>query len=122
VRVLVLDPEYPNSTDSYARLRDAEEKNAPGQIAQDVEAFIEQARHQFGGTFPSTFQIKKYRSIPTINIFRVDNDLFWGPYLLGRQSRNTPTFVVRRGSILFSAMNDHFEKLWGDGARTVSVS
>lgn len=44
--------------------------------------------------------------------FRVDDDLFWGPYLVGKQSRNCPTFIARRGGVVFQRFMNHFDEIW----------
>lgn len=113
VRILLLDPEAPTQDASWANQRDVEEGNAEGTIAGDVEDFL-QATADVRNKWPENFQVRLYRAIPSVNIFRVDDEMFWGPYLLDRQSRNTSTFIVRRGGALFLQLDSHFEKLWGD--------
>ena len=63
---------------------------------------------------PHPFQVRLYRCLPSVNILRVDDELFWGPYLIREQSRNCPTFIVRRGGILFSRFTAHFDSIWAD--------
>jgi len=48
-----------------------------------------------------------------VNIFRVDNKMFWGPYLIKQPSRNSPTFLLRQ-AILFDRLLEHFERIWKD--------
>lgn len=109
VRVLLLDPDYPTPNASVAMARDLEEGNQEGTIDGDVRSFVRSVRALRGD---ERFQIRLYKCLPSVNVFRVDDDLFFGPYLMGRPSRNTPTFVCERGGVLFDAMNDHFEKIW----------
>jgi hypothetical protein len=59
-----------------------------------------------------SIEIRLYRALPLINIFRIDDDLFWGPYLLEDQSRNYPTLLVRSPGWLFQRLEQHFEMLW----------
>jgi hypothetical protein len=47
-----------------------------------------------------------------VNIFRIDDEVFWGPYLIHQQSRNSPTLLVRRGGLLFDVLLRHFETIW----------
>ena len=58
------------------------------------------------------FDVRLYRCLPSINYFRIDDDIFWGPYLIPGQSRNMPTFIVRRGGILFDRLTLHFQQIW----------
>ena len=60
------------------------------------------------------FQVRLYKCLPSVNIFRIDDELFWGPYLIREQSRNTPTFIVRKGGILFDTLAKHFNTIWSD--------
>lgn len=111
IRILLLHPEYPSADASYAAQRDTEERNHAGAIANDVTEFIIQTtdlRHQN----PANFGIRLYKALPAINIFRIDDDMFWGPYLLDTQSRNTPTFLTRLGTLPFDAYQQHFDTLW----------
>lgn len=113
VRILLIDPEAPASAMSHATQRDREEGNPTGGIAADVREFLAQtaavrARH------PDRFQVRLYSALPSIDIFRVDDEVFWGPYLMKTQSRNTPTFLVARGGGLFDRLVEHFDALWND--------
>lgn len=115
VRILLLDPDYPAVGRSYAAQRDIEEGNDEGRIARDVRTFLEQTR-ELRAQHPQTFRVRLYTSLPSINIFRVDDELFWGPYLVKSQSRNSPTFVVRKGGMLYDKLVDQFEGIWSNDA------
>jgi hypothetical protein len=56
--------------------------------------------------------VRLYRSIPALNICRVDEELFWGPYLVGGPSRNNPTIIVKKGGIMFDRLMNHFNMVW----------
>lgn len=121
VRILLLDPSFPSASFSLAAQRDAEERQNVGTIAQDVRDFMDSVLPivRAEGKYP--FEVKLYRALPTLNIFRVDDDLFFGPYLLKQPSRNTPTVLLRRGGILFDRISAHFETLWCDPSLSVSI-
>ena len=108
VRILLLDPEFPNSDISFGRQRDVEENDTAGTINNDVKSFITDVAPLLG----DQFTVRLYRCLPTVNIFRVDDEIFWGPYLIGRVSRNSPTFVVRHQGELFSMLEEHFNEIW----------
>jgi hypothetical protein len=115
VRILVLDPNFPTAERPYALQRDAEEQNEAGRIANDVQNVINQVKDLVGvGDNGKTFHVRMYTCLPAVNIFRVDDELFWGPYLMHLPSRNTPTLLVRRGGILFETMTRHFDEIWQD--------
>jgi len=117
VRILILDPEFPKNSDSYASQRDIEENNNIGRIKEDVNEFLSKTRN----LWDERFQIRLYRCLPSINMFRVDDEIFWGPYLMKEQSRNTPTFIVGRGGILFQRFMEHFERIWSDEKLSISA-
>jgi len=117
VRILLIDPEFPTSEFSLSGLRDREEGDQAGEIEREVRQFIEDTRD----IVDDDFQIRLYRCLPSVNIFRVDDDLFWGPYLMREQSRNTPTMLVRGGGLLFEKLQSHFEVIWEDSNLSRSV-
>jgi hypothetical protein len=114
IRVLVIDPEFPSVKYSYAKQRDKEERSSEGTIQGDVQAFLTEKRRLDIEVTSHSFEVQLYTCLPSINIFRIDDELFWGPYLIGEQSRNAPTFLVRRGGILFERIVEHFDRIWKD--------
>ena len=108
MRVLLIDPEFPSTRYSYSKQRDTEEDTS-GTIESDVKQFVKDL-----GRFieQGKFKIRLYQCLPSVNVLRIDDELFWGPYLMCQQSRNSPTFLVQRGGILFERMNVHFNKIW----------
>lgn len=115
VRILLIDPDFPTSEHSLADQRDREENNTVGQIRSDVQAF-ERAVSNLSGLNKKRFKLHRVRAIPAINMFRIDDDVFWGPYLMNQQSRNTPTLLAVRGGFLFDMLEKHFEALWAHSA------
>jgi len=113
VRILLLDPEFISTGALLADQRDAEEGERPGTISGDVNDFLVSVRPAVERS-SGRFQVRLYRCLPTVNIFRIDDDLFWGPYLVREQSRNSPTFHVGRGGLLFDRLLRHFEAIWSD--------
>jgi hypothetical protein len=110
-RILLLDPDFPSPDFSIASIRDCEEGDNNGDIRRDVEAF-ESVVRMSENLNRNNFQVKRLRALPSINIFRIDDELFWGPYLIARQSRNMPTLLVQKGGFLYDEIKSHFEHLW----------
>jgi hypothetical protein len=117
VRVLLLDPTFPNATTSYARQREIEEGDTPGSIEASVKAFLDETQALRDTQAQSRFQVRLYRCLPAVNIFRVDDELFWGPYLIGGPSRNNPTLIVKRGGLLYARLMEQFDKIWNEMSR-----
>lgn len=113
VRILLIDPTMPSKRSSYANQRDVEEGNSQGTIAGDVQKFLDETSHLWADP-ESGFSVRLYRALPSVNICRIDDELFWGPYLVKKPSRNSPTLVVKRGGTLFDSLSTHFEELWND--------
>jgi hypothetical protein len=112
VRILLVDPNYPEAACSYARQREEEEGDRPGSIEGSVNAFLTDTAALRGAGTGERFQVRLYRSIPALNICRVDEELFWGPYLVGGPSRNNPTIIVKKGGIMFDRLMNHFNMVW----------
>ena len=115
VRILLIDPDFPTRDHSLADQRDREENNPVGQIRSDVDAF-EKAVSKLTGLNRERFKVHRMRAIPAINMFRIDDDVFWGPYLMQQQSRNTPTLLATRGGFLFDILQKHFDALWAQSS------
>ena len=113
VRVFLIDPEYPNSEVPYAHQRDVEEADASGTIMQQVRRFVSDTKDVRVSEGSHSFEIRLYKCLPSVNIFRVDNQMFWGPYLIKQPSRNSPTFLIRK-AVLFDRLVEHFERIWKD--------
>ena len=118
VRILVIDPEFPKKDCCLADLRDTEEGD--GAIREDVRKLIRSC----GGLLRSKnegFEVRLYTCLPSVNLFRIDGDVFWGPYLVGDVSRNLPTLLMEADSKLSRRLIAHFDKVWKDFAREVPV-
>jgi hypothetical protein len=117
VRILLVDPDFPNTTSAIADLRDAEEGNPQDSIRKDVRGFIYQCAELIKHN--KRFQVRLYQSIPAINYFRVDDEAFWGPFFVGMPSRNVPTFLIARSGFLFAPLLAHFENVWSNLSRDI---
>jgi len=117
VRILLLDPEFITAEHSLANQRDKEENDSPGTIAQDVREFARKCSDLLKDN--QNFQVRLYRCLPLVNIFRIDGALFWGPYIVGDVSRNLPTFLTEEGGILYARMLKHFDEIWSTFSRPI---
>jgi hypothetical protein len=113
VRILLIDPDFPTADYSLADIRDTEEGRTRGDTRRDAEAFIALVLNSTG-IRKSSFELRKMRAIPVASFLRADDQIFWGPYLINEQSRNSPTLLIQRHGFLFDAMLSHFENLWSD--------
>ena len=116
VRILLIDPEFPQRDRSIANLRDVEEGD--GKITEDVRKFVRSCAELLRSG-SEDFQVRLYTCLPSINLFRVDGELFWGPYLVGDVSRNLPTLLMEADSRLSRRLIAHFDMVWSDFSRDV---
>ena len=118
IRILLLDPEYPSIEAPYANQRDREEREAPGTICAQVKRFILETAplHEV-----DRFEVRLYRCLPVLNIFRIDDEILWGPYFMHESSRNSPTFIVHAGGELFGRLTGHFDTIWNDDGLSRSI-
>lgn len=110
VRILILDPDFPNEDESIAELRDREEDSTRGTIRTDVGQFLAACDHLLNDP-ARRFRVRLYRCLPTINLFRIDREVFWGPYLIRDVSRNMPTLLMENGR-LTERLIEHFDHIW----------
>ena len=113
VRILLVDPRAPHDEASYADQRDIEENNPEGSIRSDVRAFLNYTS-QMRADYPNSFQVRLYRCLPSINVCIIDDDAFWGPYVVGQQSRNMLTFSCRSGGYMYNMLSEHFDRIWNN--------
>jgi hypothetical protein len=118
MRLLLLDPTFPSQEFAYANQRDREEGS--GTIAEDVGRFLSEVKardlHQ-----NELLSIRLFRCLPVLNLFRIDDDIFWGPYLIRKPSRNSPTLLTVRGGPLFKVLSTHFDDIWQQPELSVSI-
>lgn len=126
VRILLIDPDYPNKEYSLADLRDKEERNSSGQIREDVCSFLKKT-HCLWSNPNINFNVRLATILPSVNMFRIDNEVFWGPYFVNSsenierlQSRNLPTFIVNSNGKLYNVLIDHFNAIWNDSDKSVN--
>lgn len=119
VRLVVIDPDTPGDR-SYADIRDFEEGNAPGQTRTAVNLLLDEINKN-PNINRKNFQIRMMTSIPSINIMRIDNEIFWGPYLLETQSRNTFTVTCRPNGFMYQSLILHFENIWEKYSREPKI-
>jgi hypothetical protein len=119
VRILLMDPDFPRNA-PLVSLRDDEEKQSHGTIADEVKRFVRECTPLLRDP-QLKFRVRLYTVLPAVNYFRVDDEAFWGPYLMLQPSRNTPTLLVRRGGILYEKLRDHFGVIWSKDEFSRSV-
>lgn len=116
VRILLVAPEAPVADWTYANQRDLEEGSHSGRTAEEIKAFLADTAGLW--TNSKRFRVRLALSLPSVNLFRIDDEVFWGPYLVssmryGKPSRNLPTLIVKRPGYMYHRLVDHFDEIWG---------
>lgn len=120
VRILLVDLDAPAAGVTFPDLRDFEEDNSQEKTGGEVRKFVEDTRTLWSDPTVD-FHVRLAKTIPSVNMFRIDDEAFWGPYLVsssryGKASRNLPTLIVRQPGYMFDRLVDHFDAIWTNAA------
>ena len=119
IRVLLLDPLFPDTNTSFASFRDAAE-HRPGsnEVLIEVRDFI----RKFGpGTEGGKFEVRLSRTMPTLSYFRLDSRIYWAPLLHGLNGDATPHLLISDSGMMHGILCQSFEELWEDSAPAAAV-
>lgn len=113
IRILLIDP-----YSDLCAMRDREEGQGEGTIQSEVKEFISQFKQRYASIDPDCLSLRIFTCLPLVNIFKIDNEIFWGPWLVGQASGNTITLRVARG-ILYEQLSAHFDNIWDNFSRAI---
>ena len=106
-RIITMDPESP-----YVRQRAIEEKETEDQIKHTIEDLIQWADEFNAKGHKGRIMVKGYNCMTLDFYWRVDDDLFIGPYWYGVPSQQTITYRFERGGKGFTTYTEYFDTLW----------
>lgn len=110
IRIISINP---NS--NFLMQREKDENEIEGQIKNTIiklnEWIDELKTHQVQ---LGQVQIKFYDTLPFDFYFRIDNNIFIGPYLYGVSSQQTISFEFSNNSQGFEYYTTYFESIWND--------
>lgn len=109
IRLVTMDPESPNVAQ-----REKEENEVKGQIRKtilDLVAWADELnRHEYKGKI-----IVKGYSCMTLDFYwRMDDELYFGPYWLSESSKQTVTYKYERGGKGFERYSAYFDRVWSN--------
>lgn len=108
-RILTMDP---NS--KFVRQREAEENAAPNHIKKSINDLVEWADNFNRKNYRGKITIKSYNCMTLDFYWRVDNDVYVGPYWYKYGSQQTITFRFNDKGDAFKLYTEYFERLWDD--------
>jgi hypothetical protein len=115
IRIITMDPDSTN-----AQNRASEEGETIEQIAHSINDLIEWCKilnrdAKKKSAKAGQIRIMKYKCMTLDFYWRCDDELYFGPYLLGKDSQQTVTFRAIKGGKLFDMYTEYFEELWQNG-------
>ena len=105
IRILLVNIDSHEGAVLCEQQDDLEGRNI-GSTVNDIATFLTTIKPQ------ENLDVRVSGFHPGTNIFRVDDEMFFGPYLAGTVSRNAPTGFVLQGYRLYERLLSHFEWMW----------
>lgn len=117
MRLLVMDP-----TSKFVKQREQEEHDVNGNISQAIKDLCKWAKDLNDQSNSGKITIKFYNAMTLDFYWRMDDDLYIGPYLLNIKSQQTITYKFVKGGKGFDYYTDYFESLWNDNTICIDAS
>lgn len=109
VRLLVMDP-----TSEFVKQREFEESAAPESISKSIWDLIEWAEDLNSQSNYGKIQIRFYDTMTLDFYWRLDDEIYIGPYMLDVESQQTITYKYVKGGKGFRLYSEYFESLWNN--------
>lgn len=106
-RILTMNP---NS--DFIHQREKEENSAEGQIVKSVNDLVNWADNFNQKGYKGKIIVKGYSCMTLDFYWRVDDEIFIGPYWYGQPSNQTITYAFSEGGKGFTQYSNYFEDLW----------
>lgn len=111
VRLLVMNP-----NGQFVSQREREENAKEGSITKSINDLVEWADKLNKQSQNGKITIKYYNAMTFDFYWRIDDELYIGPYFLGIESQQTITYKFLKGGKGFDLYSAYFEKLWNNEA------
>ena len=110
IRMLTIHPDSP-----FLKQREIDEKQAEGAIKKSIILLFDWITElRTIAPDENNISIKFYDALPLDFFFRMDDVLFVGPYMYGKDSQQTISMEFRGGANGFNYYMRYFEELWDD--------
>lgn len=111
VRLLVMNP-----SSMFIEQRELEEKASAGSIQKSILDLVDWADKLNRESNKGKIQIKFYDCMTLDFYWRMDDELYVGPYLLEFESQQTVTYKYVKGGKGFKLYSEYFESLWNNSS------
>ena len=108
-RIITMSPDSP-----FIKQREIEENEQEGQISKTINDLISWANNLNSKEYTGKIEIKGYKFMTLDFYWRVDNDVYIGPYWYQLDSQQTITYKYKKGGEGFDLYTDYFDRLWND--------
>lgn len=109
VRILVMDP-----TSSFVKQRELEESESDGSIAKSISDLVVWADKLNKASHNGKIKIRFYNAMTFDFYWRMDDEIYVGPYWLEVASQQTITYKFVKGGKGFDLYSEYFELLWNN--------
>lgn len=119
IRILTMNPDEDNL---FLRQREIEEEETEGQIKNSIKQLVDWSNKLNSRNYAGKIEIKGYKCMTLDFYWRVDNEIYIGPYWYHFGSQQTITYKFRKGKKGFDIYSEYFEGLWNDNDNTVKLT
>lgn len=119
IRILTMNPSVDNI---FLKQREIEEEETEGQIRNSIDQLVTWARNLNTRGYSGRIEVKGYKCMTLDFYWRVDDELYVGPYWYHVGSQQTITYKFVKGKNGFRLYSEYFEDLWNDDANNVNLT
>lgn len=116
-RILTMNPES-----EFVAHRESEENTAPNQIKKSIEDLVAWADKLNTKNYKGKIIVKGYNCMTLDFYWRVDGEVFIGPYWYGQPSNQTITYAFTDGGKGFQQYSNYFDGLWDNNALSTPLT
>ena len=109
VRFITMSP-----SSKFVAQREKEEKEHAGQIKNTINQLVEWADNLNAKNYRGKIYVKGYDCMTLDFYWRMDGEIYMGPYWYGHSSQQTVTYKFEESGKGFEVYSKYFEELWND--------
>lgn len=109
IRLVTMNPECSNVAQ-----REKEENESNGQIKKTIQDLVAWADELNSKGYEGKITVKGYSCMTLDFYWRMDNELYFGPYWLAESSKNTVTYKFEKGGKGFERYTGYFDRIWSN--------
>jgi len=117
IRLLTMSPSSP-----FVEQREKEEQEQPGQIRNTILQLVEWANSLNEQGFKGSITVKGYNCMTLDFYWRMDDDIYFGPYWYGKPSQQTVTYKLVKDGLGFELYEKYFESIWCNDTLTEQLT